>query len=214
MTVPKRSIMVAVQDLHRDLRIFTLSNSKTYLECQKVAVHWFNFSKFIPEFLLSLSENVSNLEVRNRILQIVAEENGEGLALSHHELFRQAMEQCGLKVCESNIPSISKFKNLYSCHSNLEEKEAFAIGVSFGLEIIAEENINFLLEHTSYSADTFRLNEESLFFKIHLVNEKEHIEKCFQNLASVNSKSIDSLKAGVKLSLNFWKNFWEEAISE
>lgn len=205
--------MIELQSLQKDLGIFNNTNLKSMSDCNRVAICWYNFSSFIPGFLTKISQVISQNDIKQRILQIVAEENGEGLAFSHSELFKIAMTQSGLTVESVKIRSICKFENAFNHLLHQETSEAFAVGVSFGLEIIAEENINYLLENTSYSDECFKAHAESLFFKIHLVNEIEHIEKCYLNVNAIEREDFDSLFAGITLSLNFWKEFWQEAMS-
>ena len=174
--------------------------------------HWFCFSAFIPEFLERIANEIDSPEVKGRILEIVCEEKGKDLSHSHSELFKQAMELHGYKIELINSRAIKHLISEFENSINYFDRESFSIGVSFGLEIIAEENIDYLLSNTSESSFHYKKNRESLFFKIHLVNEAEHIAKCIENIQVVSQENKESLKAGIKLSLLFWKSFWEEAL--
>lgn len=181
---------------------------------QRVAYHWYAFSTFIPNFLEELSRNISNRTIRLRILEIVSEEMGGGFFQTHAEMFYQAMTYLGHNISLIEVEAIRDFEDEFKQKIMFYDPEAFSVGVSFGLEVIAEENIQFLLSSTSRSKAEYEANKSSTFFKIHLINEKDHIEKCKQNLALIDSSKSESLMRGINLSLRFWRNFWKLAVHD
>lgn len=184
----------------------------------KVASSWYEFSNFVPVFLKELVTHISNRKICQRIEEIILEETGDGHLLQNHaQLYKSAMfeNMIDLKIIKTN--SISLFQKNYK--DKIEDvlvKESFCVGVSYGLEIIAEQNIKYLLYYSAQDKTSYAKLEKTLFFQIHLENEIEHINKCMQNkgIVTQDEKSKRSFDEGVKISLEFWNHFWKEALNE
>lgn len=175
---------------------------------------WITFSKFIPDFFSQIVEEIENVTIKERINHIIAEELGndnQDLS-SHSELYRQSLATIGIIVDQKELKSIQFLQEQFILKEH-KDRESFAVGVCFGLEIIAEQNIDYLLKYSCVSSEDINSLRKTLFFKIHLVNEIEHINKCFENyhLVARDTNSHRSFHEGCNLSLEFWKFFWDEA---
>lgn len=180
---------------------------------EKMADYWYNFSMFVPTFLSEISLYILNYDSKERINGIIQEENGEGNpGLNHATLYKEALSQIGIIARKKEIKAITLFlKNFRQIIQEQEDKEAFAIGVSFGLEIIAEDNISYLLKYSSPSDSDMSYLKNTLFFKIHLQNEIEHINSCIRNLETLKKEGRTAcFYKGHDLSIQFWTNFWRE----
>ena len=187
--------------------------------CNEVAQNvincWYTFSDFIPNFLESLNKNIINPDIKERVNEIIFEERGEGNYLNRHSrLFSLSFEKMNKKVLKIDLESIPFLENEFCRFQGDQRAEAFSVGVSFGLEIIAEENIEYLLNYCSSSEKEVGNLSETNFFKIHRVNEVEHISKCFENYANISSDNLnrEAFFEGANLSLLFWEKFWNEAV--
>jgi hypothetical protein len=197
--------------------IFSTKVGQSSQTARNVSSSWYQFSKFVPLFLKEIIRYVNEDQAISRIKSIIEEELGcekDGYK-NHAELYRLALLEVGIVIEEERVSSIPKFwDDFQTAISLVDDKEAFSIGVSFGLEIIAEENIIQLLKYSSPTINCYEKLKESSFFVIHLKNEKEHIEKSIKNarLIIADSERSKAFQIGMNLSLCFWKEFWKEAI--
>ena len=183
-------------------------------QAQNVSNAWYSFSRFIPGFLSELKTKINNDEIVQRIGEIIFEELGSGNEnMNHAKLFYFSQVKLNRRPRELGFKCIQNLKNELSNLSD-DSSGAYFVGISFGLEIIAEENISYLLSLTSTDEKEYQQLVQSAFFKIHFINEIDHINKCYDNykLISGNPSDEESFYAGMNTSLNFWINFWQEAI--
>jgi len=187
-------------------------------QSSRVANHWFTFSKFMPEFLADLARVLTNEEIKHKVLAILNEELGSDIgAKPHYLLYSDALEKIGINTRQIDVKSIETFKSEFIHLKNTcGDLNPLVAGISLGLEIIAEKNIEYLLKYSAFDDESERKLKLTPFFKIHLINEKEHIMKCISNyeLIATSADNENIFKIGMKTGLDFWKNFWMEALYE
>jgi len=136
----------------------------------------------MPVFLDEISKFISDKKLKKNILEIKNEEAGESEDTSHANLFKYALKEINLLIEEKEFDELNKFKDMFDKLLNVSiDKEAFVLGVNYGLEINAEDNIQLLLKNCSYSEESIEILRRTSFFDIHLKNEIEHIKICFEN---------------------------------
>jgi hypothetical protein len=202
--------------MHR--KIFNFEKPISFEIAHNGANSWYEFSNFVPEFLQFLMPQISNEPIRERISSIVYEELGEGNRdLKHSILYKQALNEIGITINdETTNSSLLNYQNkIAQILLDNNDPEALSVGLAYGLEIIAEENIQYLLKYSSFNHYSHELLSKSIFFKIHLQNEIEHIRKGEENLKTLlqDGQREIAFQYGVNLSLEFWKEFWLEAVA-
>lgn len=198
--------------------IFGYSASPSAEIAHRTSSLWYQFSSFVPAFFDCLLRYIEEPTIRERISHIIFEELGEGsVEANHANLFRLAVNRAG-GVLDENYMAVA-VKNFSTATmksiQDSNDSEAFAVGLAYGLEIIAEENIFFLLKYSSQNDQSLESLKRSAFFIIHLQNETEHIRKCEENFEILKRKRNceQEFLIGVDMSLTFWKEFWREAIA-
>ncbi len=176
---------------------------------------WLSFNNMVPKLLLQSAVNVSNNLIRHYIVQVAFEElGGRKTDEIHSHLFRDVLNQIG--VDDKTMSSISSLfgtellDNLYSEMQN-SKTDAEILGMSLGLEINAEENIETLFQGLAYSQNAKKILEESTFFRMHRVVEAEHIRLNISNFLRFCPSEADKklfIKGFLK-STSYWAKYWE-----
>lgn len=178
---------------------------------KNVAINWYNFSKFMPFFLITMSEKILSEDKKKHFRHIAFEELGEGSNKTHAELFRDSCTAIKIKCVSDNKPN--SLEGLTKYINTPLVSESNMLGLGLGLEIIANENINFLFDNLILTdQNKKKILEDTLFFKIHRENEDEHIRKNFSNFSRFcnTQEEIVDFHEGFHFGLNFWKGFWSE----
>lgn len=184
------------------------SSEKAYTP-QVVSSAWYTFSKYMPTFLLEMAGSLSTNELKVNMAGIAYEELGFGNTKKIHErLFFNACKEIDLNPEDMFLKSLEWLKLTKSTLSSDQE----VLGLSLGMEIIANENIAFLVQGLSPSDSSRKKLSKTEFFVIHFENEQEHIDKNIQSFKDFISTNAEEEKFlyGLSVGLNFWKNFWEE----
>ena len=184
----------------------TIYNSNLKYNPSDVADGWFTFSSFMPNLLIELSMKIKSNPKKKRILKIALEELGEGEKSSHDVLFQNSCKEISYIPKVVHLRSLNGLKRSASAMN--DEREL--LGLSFGMEFTAIENIEFLFEKLSNGKKEALRNTR--FFQIHFENEEEHIAENYKNL-EYYIKSNDDFSVfcrGVKVGMEFWKEFWNE----
>ena len=153
----------------------------------------------MPDFLHHAAMQLAQKTCRRTLLTIAHEEK------SHAHLFKEACLFIHLR------PRKTKLKHLEELWYFVSVNDSHAIlGLCFGLEIIANENIEYLFQKLGAQS---KLNLTS-FFMIHRVNEQAHIEMNYKNykLFCHTPKEIQSFHFGFYYGLSFWQKFWDQAL--
>ncbi len=173
-----------------------------------VASYWYSFSHIMPSLLIQASNNIDVFHQRETLITIAKEERGDVDGVPHFEMFANACKEIGIfpKILELDI---------------LEELMLFAmrsdnhktLGLCFGLEVIANENIQYLFQNLSNDLLEEKTLSASDFFKIHRMNEDTHIELNFRNYKRycLTLEDQSCFMIGFEYALDFWKNFWSQA---
>ncbi|MBG58927.1 MAG: hypothetical protein CMJ16_00565 [Peredibacter sp.] len=171
-----------------------------------VADGWFTFSSFMPNLLIEVSMKLKSNIKKKRILKIALEELGEGEKFSHDVLFLNSCKKIHYTPKIIDLRSLSKLKR--SASMMIDDREL--LGLSFGMEFTAIENIEFLFQKLSYGEEEDLRNTR--FFQIHFANEEEHIAENYKNLENYIQSNDDFsvFYRGVKVGMAFWKEFWNE----
>lgn len=177
---------------------------------------WLSFNNMVPKFLLQSAVNVSDNLIRHYIIQVAFEElGGRNTDEIHSHLFRNMLNQIGLDdKTMLNISSLfgtDLLKQLYSDMQN-SQSDAETLGMSLGLEINAEENIETLYQGLAYSSNVKKILEESLFFRMHRVVEEEHIRLNISNFLRFCPSETDKklFIQGFDKSIDYWNKYWEK----
>ena len=179
---------------------------------ERLASCWYTFSEFMPWYLSHQASVVSTNQLRFSFIQIAHEELGEGNRLMvHSDKFLEAVLNTGLDVDKDlSLESINWLK------LNLVPDDDHILGLSLGLEVIANENISTLLNLIGYTTEIKNKLASSFFFATHFINEDQHILINSNNYLRFceNEKNKESFMDGYLTGLEFWEKFWMEAINE
>jgi hypothetical protein len=186
---------------------------KSFNRARKTGLYWYNFSRFIPKFLTLLSDNITDQDPSDRVREIIKEELGGGDTSSNHAyLFKESMDEIKISVAKQELDVLNNLEaKTIEAISTSHDPSALCIGISYGLEIIAEENIKRLQYNSSYDYFSFNQLDSTLFFKIHKENEINHIKSCQENFEIIRGqKRTQGFFLGRDISKKFWIKFWRE----
>jgi len=114
----------------------------SFIKSKEVASDWLNFSHFMPSFLNLLSRYTFDSHFKKSLLNIMNEEEGFLDGEPHYILFQRAINEIGLNIQISERKIVRNLENGFlDLIKNVNDKEAFVLGVNYGLEITAEDNI-------------------------------------------------------------------------
>lgn len=181
-----------------------------------VGTRWLQFSEIMPLILSIMVQKASSNQERAKLAKTLYEELGEGNCENiHSNLYLNALLKSGLDTKSIESANVRwPPTEIYSLISEFQTaSSAKILGMSMGLELIAQENISML-------ALAFRLGAKNevdlrtdLFFSIHFENEINHIKENLElyfNLTSVAGRH--EYIEGVNRSMQFWKQFWSNNI--
>lgn len=190
-------------------KIFEKPLAATKESAAILAEYWYEFSSVMPWFLCLAGTKVSTNEMRQSLIRVAFEELGEGKATDLHcEKFREAVLSTGVDFERRDSDSV--VIGLLKTFINEASSPYQVLGLCLGLEIIANENIDFLFRGLAFDAKARTALEDSYFFKIHRVNEDNHIfynVSNFLKFCSSNAQKKEFL-AGFDNALDFWRIFW------
>lgn len=176
---------------------------------------WHQFSEFMPKFLCRTASLISNNLGRSKVIQIAWEELGMGRSNEiHADLFSDCLKIAGVDPSNRSFQTMS-LSSLYSKIDKETVNDSYLFGICLGLEIVANENIDTIFHALAHNE---RISEElaqTPFFKLHRVNEDEHIDHNVRNfLKFCESKSQrEEFLKGFFVAIEFWKDFWRDARS-
>jgi hypothetical protein len=183
------------------------NRTKVTLETARhVADYWFTFSKAMPGLLVLAANNLRREEHKASLLKIAKEEAGEIDGIPHYQMFSSACRI--IDVFPRNVEIECLNLLIDEVTTNFDST---ILGICFGLEIIANENIQFLLTSLCISKNEYDLLDNSQFFTIHKQNEDEHIRlnyKNYEKYCNTYSERIQ-FETGFDYALQFWKSFWD-----
>lgn len=202
-----KNLSVFIRNAHA-YNIFQNQSSPNKRSADKVADYWYSFSQLMPTILRSAASNITTKEQRTSLLEISKEEDGEIEGTPHYIMFKESCEKAEIN------PQILDLKVLRDLmHFASLNFDATILGLCFGLEVIANENIDYLFNNICWKECHRADLEKTLFFKIHRVNEDRHISSNFENYSRYcqTEESKHQFDHGFEFALSFWKNFWAEA---
>lgn len=182
--------------------------------CRLVAASWYKFSLEMLNILSIAVGKINNPRKKCFPAETLFEELGEGREKSIHcDLF---LEVCNkLCIADKDRSSLLEVSNNSFLIDDLVLKvkslddENEILGLLYGLEIPANENIESLISGVSSSDQMYSVIEQLRFFKIHRVVEDIHIERgAFSYFLCSHIGALDSFNKGIQISLEFWKEFW------
>lgn len=179
---------------------------------------WSIFSEFMPKFLCLAAAKVRNNEIRHYIVQVAFEELGSrNVDHLHSKMFDECLRMAG---CTKEAQEIfnSNFKNIVPLQLLWDELEKTnstetILGIGLGLEIPAVENIETIFHSLAHNEESKEKLQKSLFFRIHRVNEEEHIRLNVANFLRFcpEKRQKEDFIKGFNLAISFWKIFWGNA---
>ncbi len=183
----------------------------------KTASLWWQFSSYIPQLLLKMKKKAKKKEVKDHFDNFYQEELTYKHAFyPHGELFLHSLNIVHITPFPKNhlLYSIGE-KNLLFLSDEIDKSttDSYLIGLHFGLERYAYENLELLLNHLSNHQDKIRQQlMKTPFFKEHLNNEKNHIQSCLTLKQRFCTRGEDYIQEqmGENHSYHFWRNFWRE----
>jgi hypothetical protein len=174
---------------------------------------WYEFSAFMPYFLTKAASQLDTNEQRAYITQVAYEELGYGDPEKMHYLdFEKALMAAGIDKSEAGEVSVAVLLDgLKECLLHKTD-DAGVLGMCLGLEIIANENIDSLFESLAYNEEARKSLSQSIFFKIHRVNEDDHIALNVANFIRFcdTEEKRNSFIYGFKESTAFWQKYWSK----
>ncbi len=175
---------------------------------------WFEFSDFMPKYLTKAASLVSTNEIRRNIVQIAYEELGSGSHKAiHSHLFLECLDNNFKRdhqiTCEKELASL-----LNKIQKN--PSDSFILGINLGLEIPANENIECIFNAITTNKEEELKIEKMPFFKIHRINEDEHIRLNVKNFLDFckSKEEVNEFLEGFNIAINFWESFWSLATKE
>jgi hypothetical protein len=175
---------------------------------QSVFNHWLEFSRFMPSFLTSAASLMKDPRMSFSLVQIVWEEMGEGdEQMIHADLFMKAGQKVELNISKTD----TSFLDTLKLKGN--ESQYYILGLAFGLEVIANENIAYLYKCLSWNEKSATVLKSDYFFQTHFINEDNHIDLNFKNFSKFCLDSEPEFIRGFDHALEFWLVFWKLACS-
>lgn len=178
---------------------------------------WHSFSEFMPKYLCSSAAKVNSNEIRHYIAQVAFEELGSrNIDHLHSKLFYNCLEMANVpdgisEIFNAEVPLEFLWQELQKTEST--EK---ILGISLGLEMPAVENIETIFNSLAHNSDVSEKLSKSLFFRIHRVNEEEHIRLNVANFLRFCPSEDQKVNfiSGFDVAIKFWNNFWSNANGE
>jgi hypothetical protein len=180
----------------------------TALSAAVIGSKWKHFSEFMPWFLCQAAAKVSSNLKRTYICKPAFEELGMGIPEDIHPYqFQECLKLAGVTKSATHLAPIHIVRD-FLFGADREDNSIF--GLCAGLEIIANDNIEFLFNALAYNAHLRKQLSETEFFKIHRVNEQGHIELTIGNFLRFSPLREDRLKflEGFDKAIEFWFHFW------
>lgn len=178
-----------------------------------VGYRWLQFSEKMPDLLSLMIQNTKQNIDRCRFVTILFEELGCGKAQSvHSSLYKDALKSAGITENRLSVadPSLKLNETAPIENEIRKGQDEIILGISMGLELIAQENIAVLAKAYSVSGRNDLILNSDLFFQIHFQNEIEHIESNLINYEDLETNDQKTkFKIGVNISLDFWQRFWD-----
>ncbi len=186
-------------------RVFEKEINQNQETASNVANFWYSFSFLMPSLLVQAANNLERSNERETLLTIAREERGEVDGIPHFKMFSEACALVGLSPRLLDLTVLDDLM-LYTLKSDNHK----TLGLCFGLEVIANENIEYLFQSLISTPKDAKLLANTDFFRIHRLNEDTHIEMNFNNFKKycLTAEDKESFMAGFNYALTFWKIFW------
>ena len=176
---------------------------------------WYHLSEAIVDYLCTSLAKLENPYIRHFVVQTAYEELGEESEDKlHTDLLRHTLKVAGIHdndILEWSGEMDVK-ASLDTLHAQLDEcqTDAEIAGLLLGLEIIAFENIQNVVDSISYSEEVAARVLETDWVRMHNVMEEAHIRRA----VSVFVRFMPDLTSQRKFvhrfsqAMDFWKAFW------
>jgi hypothetical protein len=164
------------------------------------------------------ASKVRTNEIRHYIVQVAFEELGlRNVDQLHSKIFDDCLTMVGCtkedqEAFHSNFNNVVPLNLLWDELQQTNSTEKI-LGIGLGLEIPALENIETLFNSLAHDSECKEKLQKSLFFRIHRINEEEHIRlnvANFLRFCPLEQQKSDFIE-GFNLAINFWKIFWGNA---
>ena len=189
-------------------------NNRNLISAEKMAGLWSEFSRFVPSFIAKAVSLTTDPEHQHHLIQIAYDELGaQDKKLIHSKLFADALEKADINPKEIT-PQFSVGKILSSLNESLEKikSPSGTIGLLLSFEIIAENNIETVFSALGIDSQREKILSDSVFFKVHRMDEVEHIRHSVANFLkfSQSEQDIKEAEEFFDVGIIFWKNFWDK----
>ncbi|CAB3763127.1 iron-containing redox enzyme family protein [Paraburkholderia solisilvae] len=191
-----------------------LQSQRSPVAAQALATAWYDFTRYVPTFLTRAVAQTGDPERQHHLIQIAYDElGGRNKEFIHSQLFLKAIETIGLKVAPrhsgSSIREVIQVLDATLAHT---DSEAGIIGLLLSFEIIAEENIEMLFDGLCYSDDCAAALSDSAFFKVHRLDESEHIRHSVANFLRFCNTPAEraAFKQSFDQGVDYWRRFWDQ----
>lgn len=195
-------------------KIWNHPNYSTPISANIVGTRWLDFSNFMSWFLCRAAANVGTNHNRRYLSQVAFEELGMGLSEGAHvDKFLQCLRIAKVKLTDQIEAPV---EILRTALVKSENNDDYILGMYFGLEIIAIENIETLFRSLAYNITLKDELEHTDYFKTHRIHPFKHIEHCLNHLSHFSPTAETRIKflEGFHESIRFWKEFWDECEQE
>jgi hypothetical protein len=181
------------------------------LRAQVAGRGWYLFSDFMPRLLSLAMHRVSNNRVRAQIVDVLRDELGRQPGeIIHSEMFAAAIAQAGVTAVPGEIGHLSNLFELLAKAVQEANSDAEILGILLGLEIMANENIETLIQALAHAPSVQADLEVTDFFRVHRANEDDHIANGIDNFRRFGVLESESFEEGFDRGVYFWCRFWNE----
>jgi len=176
---------------------------------------WYHLSESIVDFLCKALGQLENPYIRHFVVQTAYEELGEDSEdMLHTDLLRQTLRVAG--VTDNDIlewsGDMGVKASLERLHAHLAacRSDAEISGILLGLEIIAFENIQNVINAISYSGEVGDAILETDWVRLHSTMEEAHIRRAVGVFVRFTPDLTSQRKFVHRFcqAMDFWKEFW------
>lgn len=176
---------------------------------------WYHLSEAITDILCTALAKLENPYIRHFVIQTAYEELGENSEdMIHTTLLRQTLKVAGVE--ESDIlkwsGEASVKETIDTLHQNLEscKSDAEISGLLLGLEIIAYENIQNVIDSLTYSDAVGKEVMATDWVRLHNTMEEEHIRRAVSVYVRFTPDFTSQRKFVHRFcqAIEFWQQYW------
>lgn len=186
-------------------------------ECKVVGALWYHLSEAIVDILCIALAKLKNPMIRHLVVQTAYEELGETSPDNiHTDLLREMLHKAD--ITDVDILRWSGHEGVNEAISSLKSQlwnaktDAEICGILLGMEIIAYNNVDCVVDHLSRNEEVSELVRNTPWTTMHHQLEEGHIRRAvsvFVDYIPNLTGQRDSVAAFMS-TIRFWEDFWGE----